>query len=240
MKAFIQKQFHEWLNENCFFSSIGFYRMGYEIVPFEMETINIVKPENDDVVHGGIFAIRKIIDQLGLKQPEIHNPHNYLLKYTGRTFKERVLKDILYEYEQVNNISTFIKPLDEHKLFTGFIVKSFADFIKIAHIDRNTKILQSSVSNFVSEYRCFIHRKKLVGCKNYTGDFKIFPDFELIESAVEDYKEQPIACSLDFGITDSEETQLIEINDGFALASYGLNPILYCRMIQDRWYEITC
>jgi hypothetical protein len=31
---------------------------------------------------------------------------------------------------------------------------------------------------------------------------------------------------------------LIQTNDGFALGSYGLNPIIYCKMIQDRWKEI--
>ena len=239
MNAFIQKNdTGEWLNENCYFSAMGFYRMGYEIIPFTFNDVHTLKLDVDDVPHGGILAIRKLIDSLGLIQPEIHNPHQYLFKYTNRIFKEKKFHEIVKKYMDGCSVPIFIKPLTNHKLFTGFVVKSFSDLIKISNIDDNAEILQSSVVNFVSEYRCFIHRKKLVGAKNYTGDFRLIPDFDFIESAIQDYIEQPIACSLDFGITDTGETQLIEINDGFALGAYGLNPILYCKMIKDRWNEI--
>jgi hypothetical protein len=82
----------------------------------------------------------------------------------------------------------------------------------------------------------------MVGCKNYTGDFTIFPDFHIINNAITEYERTvdviPISYSLDFAITDGGETQLIEINDGFALGSYGLNSIYYCKFIRDRWNQL--
>lgn len=242
MKAYIQTQSNgDWLNENCYTSAQGFSRMGYDVIKFTTSDVanNIhLQIKSDDVVHGGILAIRNLIDKLGYAEPEIHNPHTHLLKYTHRTFEERKLKDIIEEYANGYESPIFIKPLTQHKLFTGFVVNSFSDLIKMASYDGNVDILTSSVSNFISEYRCFVDRQKLVGCKNYTGDFTVFPNFKTINDAITDYKGHPIAYSLDFGITDTGDTQLIEINDGFGLGSYGLNPIIYCKMIRDRWNEI--
>jgi len=254
MKAFIQvKENGDWLNENCYSSADGFHRMGYDIVKFTLQDTQPmyfdVAPFNqfdvqDDVAHGGILAMRNLFDRFGVPQPEIHNPHEYLLEHTGRTFCERKLKNVVLEYSTVDKKflkPIFIKPLTEHKLFTGFVVNSFSDLIKISHIDGETDILQSSFSTFISEYRVFINRQGILGCKNYTGAYNVLPDFKLVERAIEDYgyyPNTPLSYSLDFAITDKGETQLIEINDGFGLGAYGLNPIYYCKMIRDRWHQI--
>lgn len=240
MKAFIQIQENgDWLNENCYSSAYGFHRMGYEVEKFRLNNIHDYDWHNIDVVHGGILAIRKIISLMGLPQPEIHNPHIHLPDYIGREMAEVKMSDILSEFmKNENPTPVFIKPLDEHKLFTGKVIHSFSDIISLAGVDTDVKILKSEVVNFISEYRCFVNRRGLLGCKNYTGDFTVLPDFKMVYGAIEDYAEQPISYSIDFGITDKGETQLIEINDGFALGSYGLNSIYYCKMIRDRWNEI--
>ena len=204
MKAFIQiKENGDWLNENCYSSADGFFRMGYDIVKFKLSDTRQVPfqhsifkqfDKREDVAHGGIVAMRNLFDRFGVPQPEIHNPHEYLLEATGRTFCERKLNDVVLEFmnDEWNEMNpVFIKPLTEHKLFTGFVVNSFSDLIKINHIDTETMILQSSVSNFISEYRVFINRQGIMGCKNYTGDYRVLPDFELVERAIEDYGNYP-------------------------------------------------
>jgi len=256
MKAYIQiKENGDWLNENCYSSAEGFHRMGYDVVKFKLhqtqpEKFNIDDIFSDfdrtcDVSHGGIMAMRNLFDKFGTTSPEIHNPHEYLLKFTGRTFAEKKLKDIVSHFSDNHSGTTnpvFIKPLTEHKLFTGFVVNQFSDLIKISHLDGDVDILQSSVSHFISEYRIFIDRQDILGCKNYTGDYRVLPDFFFINRAIQEYGKvttnTPLAYSLDFAITNAGETQLIEINDGFALGAYGLNPIYYCKMIRDRWHQI--
>jgi hypothetical protein len=229
-----------WINENCYASAKGFERMGYIVVPFSLDTLDNFDFKDADVVHGGIKAVRKIIDMIGVTQPLIHNPHDHLPQYLGRKMWESTLRKVALDYGNGTppNESIFIKPLSSHKLFTGKVIRSFVDMIPLGNIDMDTPILASEVSNYISEYRCFVNRKELVGAKNYTGDFRVIPDFNMVEQAIKDYREQPISYSIDFGITDNGETQLIEINDGFALGSYGLNPIIYCKMIKDRWNEI--
>ena len=70
MKAYIQtKQNGDWLNENCYTSAEGFYRMGYDIRKFKIED---TEPKfgrhafsdfdtREDVAHGGINADRKSV-----------------------------------------------------------------------------------------------------------------------------------------------------------------------------------
>jgi hypothetical protein len=245
MRALIQtKDDGEWMNENCFSSSRGFKRMGYDVDKFNPQTLPLYNPadfDKYDVVHGGIIAIRTIFDIMKVKQPEIHNPHDYLPKYIRREMKEVKMADILDRFmnETTFKQPIFIKPLTEHKLFTGKVINSFSDLIPLAGVPSETDILQSEVVEYISEYRCFVNRRTLVGSKHYTGNFEVLPDFDMVYGAINDYKEQPISYSIDFGIDVNNKTSLVEINDGFALGSYGLNPIIYCKMIQDRWKEIT-
>ncbi len=235
-KVFIQKQNGEWLNENCLSSAHGFRALNFDVVGFEMAELDNLELTKQTIVHGGINTVRKSFDLLKVKQPLIHNPHTYLPEFCKRNFKEITLG---YVRNEDYKLPIFIKPLEDHKLFTGFVIKNkFLDLIKLKKLSDDVKILTSDYVKFVTEYRCFILDKKLVGCKNYLGDFKILPDFDLIEATINAYNDQPIAYSLDFAVTDKGETQLIEINDGFALGQYGLSPIIYCNMIMRRWDEI--
>ena len=242
MKAFIQtKDNGEWLNENCYASAEGFARMGYDIHKFDLTKLRKWDWKQADVVHGGIKAVRSVIDILELPQPEIHNPHIHLPKQIRREMKEVKMIEIVNTFMNSNTFKTpiFIKPLTNHKLFTGKVISSFADLVPLASVPDDTDVLVSEVVNYISEYRCFVNRRALIGCKNYTGNFEVLPDFKMVYDSIKQYEEQPMSYSIDFGIDSNGNTSLIEINDGFALGAYGLNPILYCKMIRDRWNEIT-
>jgi hypothetical protein len=248
MKAYIQiKENGDWLNENCYASAEGFHRMGYDIKKFKLEDTKPFFGSNhaftdfdtrEDIAHGGIIGMRNLFNNFGVPQPEIHNPHEHLYDYLGREMSETTFGEVIKSFEYHFQTPIFIKPLIEHKLFTGKVINSFSDLISLAGTPNETKLLQSEVVTYISEYRCFVNRRSLLGCKNYTGDFTVLPNFDLVYGAINDYKEQPLSYSLDFGITDKGETQLIEINDGFALGAYGLNSIYYCKFIRDRWHEI--
>ena len=236
MKAYVQQQHGQWLNDNCYTVWYGLTRMGYDVHPFTMDNIP-TDITSDIVVHGGINTIRNIITKLGVEQPAIHNPQDYLPKYCNdRVFKSSTIINVK---NWDNKAPYFIKPMYDHKLFTGFVVNNIFDKNKLGKYPDDTLVLVSDVINMVSEYRCFVHKGKLVGSKNYTGDFTKNIDYDIVKNAIKDYPNQPVAYSLDFAVTDEGKTTLIEINDGFALGSYGLNPIIYTRMIIDRWLEMT-
>lgn len=46
------------------------------------------------------------------------------------------------------------------------------------------------------------------------------------------------AYGIDFGVLADGDTALIELNDGFSLGSYGLDPAVYADLILARWTEL--
>jgi len=235
--VYIQKQGNRIFSENCFSAALGFSQMGYTVVEHEVneELFNKLNQDKDAIFVGGINSVRSVFDSLGIEQPQIDNPHIHLPQYLGREVCEAVWSEV----EQISEFPFFIKPLEDHKLFTGYVVKSPHDLLHAKlRVKPESKIVLSECVEFISEYRCFVLEGKLVGCKNYTGDFRVLPDFNIIEDAIDAYKAQPTAYSIDFGVTSDRNTLLIEMNDGFGLSAYGLNKIIYCKILQARWDEI--
>lgn len=64
-------------------------------------------------------------------------------------------------------------------------------------------------------------------------------DPNVIECAIKDYITAPNAYGIDFGVTSSGETLLVEVNEGYALGCYGLFPHLYAKLVLTRWAELT-
>jgi hypothetical protein len=61
----------------------------------------------------------------------------------------------------------------------------------------------------------------------------------VIENAVSEYKNAPNGYAIDFGVTDDGRTLLIEVNDGYALGSYGLFYLDYAKLLSARWAQLT-
>ena len=237
-EVYIQRAGNKFLSVNCYEAAAGFGQMGYRVIGFEnSEEIN---HSTNPIVVGGINTIRKIFDELHILQPRIDNPHHHLPEYMGRKVFEMEFKDV-EEYSKTEGaFPFFIKPLYQHKLFTGYVVKSKHDLLQAKlRCNPNTPLIVSECVDFVTEYRCFVLNGGLIGSKNYTGDFTISPDYSIIESAIRDYAVQPMAYSIDFGVTADGKTLLIEMNDAFGLSAFGLNKIAYCKMLEARWDEIT-
>jgi hypothetical protein len=231
-KVFVQKQNRDWLNENCYIAQRGFQRMGYQVIPFELHDLDGL--DFDGVLFAGLNTMHKIMDKRGITIPEVHNVEDHL----GVWCMDRKMETITIGEIHHSDYPFFVKPKDEYKLFTGFVANTDLDMMKLSGITADTRIVVSEIIDIASEYRCFVLDGKLVGCKNYTGSYEVLPDFDFVRRAIDDYKEAPIAYTLDVGIRADGGTTLIEINDGYGFGNYGFNYILYCRMIEARWHQI--
>jgi hypothetical protein len=137
--------------------------------------------------------------------------------------------------------NVFVKPKSKAKLFTGFVINSNTGLYQLDGIAKNTDLYCSSVVNWLSEYRVFVTKSKIVGVKNYAGDEGLLLNMEVVESAIRDFdqsNQRTDAYGIDFGILEDGTTALIEWNDGFALGSYGLEKEIYTELILTRWYEL--
>ena len=78
-----------------------------------------------------------------------------------------------------------------------------------------------------------------MGLKPYKGRWDVFPDAEVLKKAVAAYHSAPAGYALDFGVTDDGRTLLVEMSDGYGLASFGLKAPIYMQILAARWQELT-
>jgi len=89
-----------------------------------------------------------------------------------------------------------------------------------------------------SEWRAFVHKGKLVGLQNYSGDFELFPNIDTIKTMIDAYKSAPIAYTLDVGVVYNHQlTFVIECHDFFSCGLYGFaDHNIYPYMLY-RWFH---
>jgi len=119
-------------------------------------------------------------------------------------------------------------------------IKGFAEFVddKIDVPEGNYQI--SDVISIDSEWRAFVYRNKLVGLRNYSGEFALFPDVLKIRDMIDAYKSAPISYTLDIAIQRISDyhknTVVVEAHDFFGCGLYGFNDAYLPHMLYG-WYR---
>lgn len=191
--------------------------------------------DKETIVHGYIRAVEKALTILECKVPEEFSIPEELTSFTGRKMWTTTLGKIRETEDPV-----FIKPLKGRKIFDGHVRGNIvAKLMQTCMCSNDTEVLASEVVNFITEYRGFVLNKELIGWKHYKGDFSKMPDVNVVREAISKYTSAPAAYSIDFGLDDRNNSLLVEVNDAYSLGSYGLSSILYAKMIEARWDEMT-
>lgn len=74
---------------------------------------------------------------------------------------------------------------------------------------------------------------------HYKGDWATVAESDAVRRAVAGYTQSPAAYAIDFGVTDDGRSLVVEANDAFAPGAYGLDPVVYATMLEDRWLELV-
>lgn len=234
MKVYIQSMANRLPHNHNFFSAYqGFREMGFEIVPFE-NFEELCESEKEDIIVGYMESVRRRLENYGVKTPEIDYPEE-LTKYLGRKVWKENLSKIANHPEKW---PVFIKPI-EGKKFTGIVVRSTKDLIGCGTYGEDTEIFCSEIVDFKAEWRCFVRYGRIIDVRPYKGDWRLHYDPLVIENAVREYVNAPMGYAIDFGVTEDGRTLLIEVNDGYALGSYGLFYLDYAKLLSARWAELT-
>lgn len=199
-----------------------------------VEEIQDNDPES--IVIGGIGFVQEGLKRLGVPSPEpIDYPTN-LRSYLQREIWENTIRTF-----EVPDKPIFIKPMDHGKLFTGKVVSCLKDMQGLGYQGEDIRIWCSEPiqGTILAEFRVFIRYGKVLDIRKYKGDPFIIPDAKIVHDAIKDYKEQPLAYSLDFCVTSLGKTVLVEANDAYALGDYGLDMFSYSKMVYTRWSEIV-
>ncbi len=248
MKAFVETIGKEYFDDFVYTAIQPLIKLGYNIIKidgsYSYEKLNDYIISNKDIAIGSVEFLNEFFIQLSIDPPKYIGFPNELNKFYGRKI------DIVNFNELFNltEFNFFIKPYNNVKLFTGCLIeqKSTLEFIKKYELHNLTEeekfnlfVYKQEKINFISEYRCFIHKGKLVGIKHYKGDFTKFIDVSIINDIISEYKNPPIAYTLDIGLCENNNSYLIEINDFWAIGGYGLDGEIYSKMIIDRIKEIV-
>ena len=220
---------------------MGFHMQGVETVDYtSLEEIKGFTDLSPDVgVAGYISDVLMGLQCMGRSPPLLLDYPEELKNFLGRRFFKSTYG--YFRESQFNGTPWFIKPADDHKLFTGLVYEGTQEQrLTLGYVQDETPIWVSEVVKFVSEYRTFILEDEILDCRRYKGDWSVAPTRKIVEQAVKLMKGvAPKAYCLDFGMTRSGSTSLVEANDGFAMGPYGLAPPQYACMIAARWRELA-
>ena len=212
---------------------MGFRDKQMDIIFFE--DIEEVPVNKNNLVVAFIEDTIKYFRYLGIEPPLSINIPEELMKYSNRNIRYMTMG----EFKKDEQIPVFVKPNRFAKEFVAGVIKNQSSKeLFFNDITSDTPVLVSDVIDIVSEYRCYVIKGELKGIKWYIGDFRIFPDVSVIDSAIKDYKSSPIGYAIDFGVTKEGKTIVVECNDGWSLGNYGLNNTTYANMLLTRWLEI--
>lgn len=232
MRAFIPSQNGIPINTNFYAAWLGFREMGVETVPYYLpEELDDVRC--DDVVVGGIGSCQEALRRFDVEVPHLNYPES-LRGFLGRKVWPSTIGQVSRD---MDSWPVFVKSVDD-KLFTGIVVRSAHDLVGCGAKGESAEAICSEVVDFVAEWRCFVRYGSILDVRPYNGEWRHAPSVETIERAVASYTDAPAGYGIDFGLTKDGRTLLVEVNDGYALGSYGLQHNLYAQLLTARWKEL--
>lgn len=215
---------------------------GYDVIPFDTDDLegtllNKNLSKDNDIIIGCVESTTTFYEAMGIKVPSYLGYPSSLNEYLHREIYVKNFSDLwTYDYP------FFVKPYNDVKLFTGELIENLKQLNSLQEwneFDNDLQVFVSQPTNFLSEYRVFVHKGEVRGVKYYKGSFDYYIDMDIVCNMIEDFKNSPIAYTLDVGYTDEGETALVEVNDMWAIGSYGMKGVEYVRMVVDRHFEIV-
>ena len=235
MKLYAERLSRGEIGNTSFYAGIeGFYQMGFEII--EINNFDNITIAEGSVCFGGITFVHQALNKLSIQVPNHNDYPSSLNQYYGRKIYESTVNRIANNPDRWN---VFIKPKDQLKKFTGRYVKGTRDLIGCGDPVNDTPICVSEPVNFVCEWRVFVRYGKILGVRQYKGDWRYHYDPQIILDAVSSYDDAPMGYAIDFGRTQDGRFLIVEVNEGYAIGTYGLYSVDYAKLISARWAEIT-
>lgn len=132
----------------------------------------------------------------------------------------------------------FVKPVAT-KAFSGFVATELSVEM-LSRLAADTPLLARVPfgAAIVSETRCYVHNGTIVDARNYAGDFRTSPDWQLADRWVKDAVNAPVAYTMDLAVLQNGQTVVVEYNDMWAIGNYGMENGLYYQMLRDRYFEM--
>ncbi|MFN7976010.1 MAG: ATP-grasp domain-containing protein [Acidobacteriota bacterium] len=193
------------------------------------------------IVAGTIPVVESALRQLEVPVPEPDDYPGCLGAFLQRRVWRSTVGALLRELEEGTLRPVFAKPAGSLKRFTGRIFGGMDDLYALEGASRRLPIHCSEIVTFRSEWRAYVVHDRIVGIKCYAGDQNVAVDEVCVRDAVAALAGAGRARAgygIDFGVLADGRTALVEMNDGYGLGSYALDPDLYADLLVARWEEL--
>lgn len=215
-------------------------RIPVHVASFGVEN---VEPSPDVLMVGGVHHIRHLLYTHGKNPDGVEFPTQL-----GSFYGRRILKMSWGEMQHLNG-SYFVKKYPSKTGMVGpqIITLPFdhrtaspdIDVMGFAHMEHHDVFWVQEIVELTSEWRCFVCNGEILDVRPYRRDsWRRPPDPSVVEAAVGAWSSKPAGCAIDFGVTADGRTIVIEVNEGYALGSYGLLPRSYLSLLTVRWREL--
>lgn len=162
-------------------------------------------------------------------------------KFTGREIQILSYDEMLTYLDR--NGPRFIKSATKCKEFpAGKYDKNSIESIEksINYLHKSHKFMVSELINLLAEWRLFIHKGKILDCKQYMGSWESRFDVAFVKEMVASIPKSIIpytSYTVDIGLTDANSTVLIEAHNFISCGLYGFeHPNLY-KMVKTAYLE---
>lgn len=229
----------EYHSQNISHAVAGFREMGAEIKKYHVIDEIYEDVTGEDIVVDYIDQVQTILRKFCVI-PVCEDYPKQLYPFMGR----KIWRD------HINSINShpekwgiFVKPVRD-KAFTGHVIKKPGDLIGCGSCYEDYQVICSEILDIRREWRGFMIYDELVDIRPYKGDYHYHYDAEVVDQVLEAFRtipQRPMGCSIDFAVAckeGKEQTIFLEMNDGYALGNYGLQPILYAKLISARWSQL--
>lgn len=217
----------------------GFELKGKHLLRTDIHGLpNALAEEPDAIVAGGIGFVRRGLELRSVAVPDFADYPPSLMPLFGR----RIWRSTLGEALDLPDGTAFVKPAEETKLFTGFVVEGTPSTYAVSGFPMETPVWVSERVEFVSEWRCYVIEGIIEKAGQYRGEPLIFPDAQVPRAALAAMQgsgEAPVSFVIDVGITAEGRTLVVEANDGYAVGNYALTPLQYAHFLETRWDEMV-
>lgn len=186
-----------------------------------------------DPYHIVVASVEDTLQYLGKEVNVID--HSWASKFLKRDFEQ------FESLKHIDQWPCFVKPAKDIKAFTGFVSDSYQMAMMMSY-DYEGPVVRQKIINIESEYRVYISSLRgILGVKHYLGDPYLTLDKDFVNECFLESKKRLTENSytLDFGVDDKGETFLIEVNDGWAIGNYGLEPKTYYHFVKNRFLQLT-
>jgi hypothetical protein len=197
--------------------------------------------DSESLVVGDIPCVLGALKQLSIPEPQPNDYPDSLNKFLHRRIWRSSLSELELELRGIRFPPTFIKPEGRRKRFTGCVFESEYDLSKVYGVSRQEKLLCSEVVNWISEYRVYVVNSEIRSIDHYYGDANVQVDIKELQQAIQSLDkagDSYAGYAIDFGVLDSGQTALVEMNDGFSIGAYNIDSKNYTDMIWARWEEL--